>query len=335
MKNKLSGATVFFILTFSSFAIAQVSPPADSLSRLDIPTLPPIEQMSTKAMVGGVQAATAPPAETESVTVTATKLREEFHKFIRSFVAPTQRNGKIPRWQRRICPLVVGQDPHFNAFIAQRIKYVALAAGAHVNTEASCKPNIEVIFTTTPQALMDNVRQHDVFWLGYAETVAQLDELTAVTRSVQAWYTTETGDANGVHHMDTNIIANVGGSARMFEPPTYVSPGAGRINDNIISGFNHVLIVVDTTKLAGQKIVPLADYISMLSLTQIKAPDTCQQLSSIANLLVADCDKPADGLTPFDLAYLQGLYKMTAERRVLFQRNDIASVMADALMPEN
>jgi hypothetical protein len=288
-------------------------------------------------MAGCLQTATGATAqtETESVTVTGTRLREEFHKFLRSFVAPTQSNGKIARWQRRICPLIVGQDPHFNAFIAQRIKYVALAAGAHVNTDASCKPNIEVIFTTTPQALMDNVRQHDVFWLGYAESVAQLDKLTAVTRPVQAWYTTETEDTNGVRWVDSTIIANVSGGARMLVPPTYVSPGAGRINDGITSGFNHVLIVIDTTKLAGQKIVPLADYISMLALTQIKAPDSCQELSSIANLLVADCDKPADGLTPFDLAYLQGLYKMPAERGLMFQRNDIASVMADALMPKN
>ena len=69
--------------------------------------------------------------------------------------------GKIARWERRICPLVVGQNPHFTTFITQRIKYVALAAGAPVDTEASCTPNIEIVFTTTPQALLDNVRKTD------------------------------------------------------------------------------------------------------------------------------------------------------------------------------
>jgi hypothetical protein len=36
-------------------------------------------------------------------------------------------------------------------------------------------------------------------------------------------------------------------------------------------------------------------------------------------------------LTQFDLAYLQGLYKMIARRGLMFQRNDIAAVMAETL----
>lgn len=272
---------------------------------------------------------------TESVTVTGTKMREEFHKFLKSFVVPVERTDKIARWERHICPHVLGQNPHYTAYIAQHIRFVALAAGARINSDESCKPNIEVVFTSTPQALMDNIRQHDVYWLGYAENLAQLDRLATVTKPVQAWYATEIGEgANGVHWTDTNIIANGSGGVRMFEPPTYVSSGTGRIGNGTISGFNHVLIVIDTTKLAGEKIVPLADYIAMLALTQIKAPDSCQQLSSVANLLAANCDRPADGLTEFDIAYLQGLYKMSAGRYQMFQRNDIASVMTDVLLPE-
>jgi len=34
------------------------------------------------------------------------------------------------------------------------------------------------------------------------------------------------------------------------------------------------------------------------------------------------------------MAYLQGLYKMSPWRDLMFQRNDIAAMMADALMPE-
>lgn len=273
-----------------------------------------------------------PPSDTESVTVTGTKLREVFHKFLKEFVAPTQVTGSIARWRRRICPLVVGQDPHSNAFIAQRIRYVALAAGAHVSTDASCTPNIEVIFTATPQALLDNVRKHDVFYLGYAESNAQLDKLATVTRPVQAWYMTETRDAHGRRTPDSSILTSINGQA-MFEPEAFASTGS-RIDTGIDSGFNHVLIVVDSSKLAGEKILPLADYISMLALTQVHSLDTCQQLSSIVNILATDCDHSADGLTPFDLAYLHGLYRMGDGRTLMFQRNDIASTMADALLPE-
>jgi len=53
------------------------------------------------------------------------------------------------------------------------------------------------------------------------------------------------------------------------------------------------------------------------------------------NMLATDCGPVEDGLTTFDMAYLQGLYKMPSGRNLMFQRNDIASVMADALMPED
>jgi len=282
-------------------------------------------------IAGGVHASAETP--TESVTVTANKLREIFHKFTNTFATPTKLGGKIARWERRICPAVTGENPHVAAFISQRVKYIALAAGAPFDAAPSCTPNIEIVFTTTPQALMDNVRQHEVYYLGFAETNAQRDKLAMVTRPIQAWYATESIDAVGRRRLDNDdwSLQNINGDI-VFVPPVYASTG-GRIDNGIRSGFNHILIVIDSTKLAGQKIVPLADYISMLALTQLSSLDACQQLQpSIVNMQAADCDHGTDGLTEFDLAYLQGLYHMSADRALMFQRNDIADVMADKLM---
>jgi hypothetical protein len=290
--------------------------------------------VSVLLMAGGMQASAQTAEPSESVTVTASKWREVFHKFEDAFVTPTPVGGKIARWERRICPVVVGQKPNFTRFVTQRVKYIALAAGARLNTEASCTPNIRIVFTTTPQALLDNVRKKEPVYLGYAETNAQLEKLATVTRPVQAWYTTETADFNGRRQVDSVLMAKFDGDL-IFAPPTYASSG-GRISDGITSGFNHILIVIDSTKLAGQKIVPLADYISMLALTQLGSLDACQrQQPSIVNMLATVCDHAQDGLTKFDLAYLQGLYKMIARRGLMFQRNDIASTMADTLEGEN
>ncbi len=288
--------------------------------------------VSILLMAGGIHASAETADPTESVTVTGTKLREVFHKFEDAFVTPTKIAGKIARWERRICPLVLGQAPNFNRFITQRVKYIALAAGAPVNTAASCTPNIEIVFTTTPQALLDNVRRREVDYLGYAETNTQLEKLATVTRPVQVWYTTETEDWNGRRQVDSLLMSNFDGDL-IFMPPIDASSG-GRIGNGMRAGFNHILIVIDTTKLAGQKIVPLADYISMLALTQLNSLDACQELPSIVNTLAADCNHAVDGLTKFDLAYLQALYKMWPSRTLMFQRNDIASAMADTLANE-
>ena len=303
-------------------------------------------------MAGGTHASAEIAAPSESVTVTATKSREVLGKFAKAFETPTKLTGKIARWQRRVCPVAVGQEPAFTRFITQRVKYIALAAGAPVNTEASCIPNIEIVFTATPQALLDNVRKNDPEYLGYAQSSAQKGALATVTRPIQAWYTTETVDFNGKRRPDSGggdpdstgstfdqaneaagpefDVRGLGMQTSIKGLPQYMTSGS-RIDDGIHSGFSHILIVIDSTKLAGQKIVPLADYISMLALTQLNSLDACQQLPSIVNILAANCGHAADGLTQFDLAYLQGLYRMGAGRLPVLQRNEIADTMTEIL----
>ena len=43
------------------------------------------------------------------------------------------------------------------------------------------------------------------------------------------------------------------------------------------------------------------------------------------------CDHTADSLTTFDLAYLQSLYQMTADRNLMMQRSEIGDLMTDRL----
>jgi len=289
--------------------------------------------VSALLLAGALHASAETVEPTESVTVTGTKLREIFHKFEDAFISPTPIGGKIARWQRRICPMVVGQEPSVARFIAQRVKYVALAVGAHINPEPSCTPNIEIIFTTTPQALLDSVHKKEPVYLGYAETNAQLEKLATVTRPVQAWYTTETESWKGRRYVDSALLQLASGDF-IFEAPYFDWDGS-RINPGGRSGFNHILIVIDSTKLVGHDIVPLADYISMLALTQLNSLDACQELPSIVGMFAAGCEHAPDSLTKYDLAYLQGLYSMWEWRGLMFQRNDIASSMADKLAPAN
>jgi hypothetical protein len=283
-------------------------------------------------MAGGMQAAAETPSE--NVTVTATRSREVLGKFTRAFATPTEVTGKMARWERRLCPVVVGQNTRYTTFITQHIKYVALAAGAPVNSEASCRPNIEIVFTTTPQALLDAVRKDDPIYLGYAATSAQEDALATVTRPIQAWYTTETVDLKGIRSVDSGLPQGEGVQIQR-DPPVYVqrvtASNGNHIDDGIHTGFNHILIVIDSARVAGQDIVPLADYISMLALTQLGSLDACQELPSVVNILAPNCGHAADGITEFDLAYLQGLYKMRAGRSLMLQRNAIADAMTDTL----
>jgi hypothetical protein len=259
---------------------------------------------------------------TESVTVTGS--RDAYHDFSQTFAAETHVTGKMARWEHHICPIVVGQNAKYTAFITQHIKYVALAAGAPVNTEASCAPNIEIVFTTTPQDLMDRVREKRPVLLGYHDNSSQTAALAKVSYPIQAWYTTATKDLRGKSLLDNALLQGTGDTGQ-WEWAAAAVTGL-RVGDGKSSAFYHVIIVVEPDRMKYYEIGTLADYIAMLALTQMNRLDACQALPSIMNLLASGCDRSASQLTANDLGFLKGLYRMsiglnrgTQEDEVIFQ----------------
>ena len=282
----------------------------------------------------------------ENVTVTGTKSREVMDQYIQNFAAPTRMAGKLARWREGVCPQVVGLKPDYVGFIEKRIRDVAAQVGAPVGA-ANCRSNIQVVFTTAPQALLDDVRAHQPEYLGYADTVTAREKLALVTRPLQAWYSTATRDLDGNIEVDGRKTLGT----TMEWPP--VQPGGdmhvsgmapielsqaritkstgGRLRDGISSELNHVIVVAEPGKLLDHEIGELADYIAMLSLAQIGSLDVCQPLPSIVNMLAKDCGHPAQALTDNDLAYLKGLYKMSPDGSARSQAGQISYQMQQSL----
>jgi hypothetical protein len=283
-------------------------------------------------LMGLAVPALAQPA-TENVTVTGTRSRQVIEKFVESFAAPTRMTGKLARWQDGVCPIAVGLKPAFTKFIAQRLRDVATKAGAPL-AGASCKPNIEIVFTTTPQALIDNVRKQNEAFLGYADNAEALDRLAKVTRPIQAFYLTATVDLRGNVLVDSAktpptaiILPDI-----YHDPPfitVYTKQGAmtvtgSRLGDGLRSGFYHVIIVADPRLLVEYEMGAVGDYIAMLALTQLSSLDTCQTLPSVVNMLADGCAQKPDSLTENDAAYLSGLYHMSPGRNLRTQENEVA-----------
>ena len=143
-------------------------------------------------------AQTPPPPESRTLTAT----RPELDKFAKAFAVPAKLTGKIARWEIGACPVSAGQSPAMTAFLTARDRAIAAAAAAPVNASASCTPNIQIIFTTAPQDLLDNIRKNDPDSLGYAESSAEREKLATVSHVIQAWYATETVDLDGKRQVD-------------------------------------------------------------------------------------------------------------------------------------
>ncbi len=100
----------------------------------------------------------APPVE--SVTVNGRRVPDdEIGAFVEARVSPTFKLGKVARWESGICPTAMGLNSDFTKFVLQRVKDIAAKAGAPLDPHAGCSPNIQIVFTTAPQALLDNIRK--------------------------------------------------------------------------------------------------------------------------------------------------------------------------------
>ena len=277
---------------------------------------------------------------TESVTVTGTKSREVLEKFVGSLATPARYTGKMARWGGSICPVTVGVPTAFVTFINNRLKEIAVQAGAPVNSSTSCRPNIAIVFTPRPQALADDIHKRQPALLGYHDNSKQTEKLAIVSHPIQAWYMTATRDVQGGLQIDNakpDVLLNrmefpcpppmCSDGKIILYPPRVVTTTGLRLGDGLRSEFYNIVIVADRDKLLNYEMGELSDYIAMLALTQLASQDACLELPSIANLLVADCAAKSGALTPTDFAFLRGLYKMGPDMALGVQKDQVSYQM--------
>jgi hypothetical protein len=278
----------------------------------------------------------------ESVTVVGVKPSEETIKnFVDTRAAPTPVLNKMARWTSRLCPVTIGLGDTYAKYVTQRIRDVATAVGAPVNADPGCHPNIEVVFTASPQALLDKFREQQPLLLGYHSDTHDVEQMATVTHPIQAWYATETIDYDGTRMVQDLTCRQSGVTLNEHQTPSKqlllpcavaVHSSGSRLNNGLSNGFYNVLIVAEPAKLLDYEIGSLADYVIMLALSQPASLDSCQVLPSISNMLARSCASIPNRITDGDLAYLRALYKMPDGTGLEIQRNEIRLEMKKTLV---
>jgi hypothetical protein len=229
------------------------------------------------------------------------------NEFVDSHAAVTHL-GKIARWEDPVCPQVNGLPANFTKFIAKRVREVAAQVGAPVDPdETNCKSNIEIVFTATPQDLLNSIREKQPIYLGYYDNSGQADEIAKVKHVIQAWHATQQVDLRGNKMVESNNPTRPNG-----RDLNLTASDGRRTGDGVRSTYYRGVIVADPNKLGDYEIGTLADHIAMLALAQPASLDVCQEeLPSILDMTNPTCrkDKPVKALTKADTGYLQGLYK--------------------------
>ena len=289
-----------------------------------------VSALSASAQEQQEPVAVTPENAVENVIVTEPRLRTEhaLNNFIFAHAAPTALLGKIARWKAGVCPITVGLPDQVNFYVNQRILRVAMAAGVPLARAEPCRPNIAVLATPEPEKLLDFVRTKRPGLLGF-HYKSQRDRIATMKLPVQAWHSTATEDFYGF--ISADLPSNNMGWGFDFNglpAPVYHASGS-RLGDGLKSEFTAVIIILDTTKIVGQEVGPLSDYIAMLALSQAQSYDKCQEVPTITNLMASDCGaemKPA-AITDVDMTYLRGLYKMNPDGPLWRERGSIAYEM--------
>jgi hypothetical protein len=249
--------------------------------------------------------------------------------FVKSHSAPT-RLGQLARWREPVCPTTVGLPPEFNAYVTERVKAVAANIGAPTRAPA-CRTNVEIIFTTQPQALLDSLRQKAPQLLGF-HYPAQLRRLATVRHPIQAWYATATrGSGNNSEFTAAGAGQDPSSEAFLDDSccPTPGGSAGSRLTAGVASELAAVVVVVDPSQLRDAPIGAIADQVAMMTLAEVDAETACGEIPSILDLTAATCAAPTrpEAITAADLAYLKALYKANLSQLIWAERDSIIDRM--------
>jgi len=294
-------------------------------------------------------------------------VHKEAQSYVDAYTVPTAKIEQIGRWREPICVQVVNLPAEQAAVIRTRVEEVAKDLGVLVRPPG-CTSNIQIVLTGQPQAFVDTVAKNNEHALGF-HYPSDLKKAKTVTHPIQGWYKTATQgskiDHDGLPFAYTTGSGGVSGGpgekvndpndptahpqgdanlpgevhyAEIVDLPENGSPpgcAGSLINHCMRSVFKNVLVVVDAHAVEGKSLGALADYVTMMSLSQAKSLDGCSALPSIMDLMAkSPCPRrdPPDQLTAADASFLTALYASNPEASAASEQVDIAGRMSETLV---
>jgi hypothetical protein len=262
------------------------------------------------------------PLETVEVTASREKVRREIQTFVHQV---TRLEGEfVGRWGIPICPLVVGVSDTQAQFIQHRLIEVHdTVRKKQARPEPNCRPNLFVIITDEPDQLVAEwkVRDPGMFRWKTRDGVSR----SGGAGPVRTWHNAIEEPADGTASTGTRLTRNLP-SGKPSCPLT------GRIAAGCWEHITAVVVLVDARATGKVTVEQLADFISVVSLSQIDLSANLGGIDSILRLFAQPPpDVPPVGLTEWDYAFLNGLYRASYSPKD--QQRDIEARMVRELAP--
>ncbi len=270
------------------------------------------------ALVVAAPAAHAQRRDSDDIIVTAPQIEEAARAFAREVSAPPSREDQLARFEDSVCPGVVGLGARQGQFLVDRIAQRALELDLNVG-QPGCKANVLVIVTADADGVAQAIVQEQQYLManyGLQENLntrgaEALDDFVVTSRPVRWWHVSQTQTA------DSDILGHTNPIGRMTGPTTQEFLGAevtrpstidfGRLTRPTLQAVRNVVVIVDAQRVTQVRLDALADYIAMVTLAQTEPGADTSGYDTILNLF-SEALSGQDGMTAWDVAYLQGVY---------------------------
>ncbi|KLE34786.1 hypothetical protein [Aurantiacibacter luteus] len=213
----------------------------------------------------------------------------------RSIIAPESRATTyieaVARFQRPICPGVVGLTPGNAQDVIERIYRNAEAVGLEIDDAPGCTGNVWVIIVNDAGAVFDQLRRENSFLLRGISHFARnrIEEQTGPTR---AWNAIQLRTEGGMPVESINT-------------PWMMS----RLRANVREDIELSVVLIERRALARFDAYAIADFATMRLLTQTRPPTGDVAYDTVLQIFDETAAMPATArLSAFDLAYLRTIY---------------------------
>jgi hypothetical protein len=261
------------------------------------------------------------PLETVEVTASREKLRREIQTFVHKV---TRLEGEfVGRWGVPVCPFVAGVSDAQAQFIQHRLVEIQDSVRKMKSDPAvKCRPNLLVIITDDADRLVEDwkVRDPGMFRWKTRDGVSR----SGGAGPVRTWHNAIVEPADGSASTGSRLTKGI--------PNGKPSCPGDRISAGCWEHITAVVVLVDAGRTGKVTLTQLTDYISVLSLSQLDLSAELGGVDSILQLFAQPPpDAPPPGLTAWDTAFLNSLYRASYSPRD--QQRDIEARMVRELVP--
>ena len=293
------------MLTLAALAFAAaLSPEADAVINRPLHVAP-------RVTAAQVQAQADEPVRLEDIQVTGRSLESLINGFVEGVAAPNRHRG-LARWDSRVCVGAVNLAHEPAQYLVDRVSTVALDLGLETGAPG-CTPNVIIVATADPDGLAQglaetNRRAMRPGGAGMDRGGAAFERFQSSDSAVRWWQVSMPVDSE-----TGNPATRIPGDCRQpcegpadFAPIINVSH-ASRLTTQIVDEILRTVVILDIDKVSTVSAQQLADYIAMVTFAQIVPDADASDYASVLN--VFEAPQSADGLTQWDIAYLEGLYQ--------------------------